>query len=133
MYGMCLFLGARKNVDRLDQTIMKDIVAMFNLPANTSYDRLRIIYGEPNVEYKLESRLLKVYHKYVKHFNEIPEIFRVLLRAYFEDSIIDGGCDKKRYSSLASELVYDNLNGIFQEYYGHLGYTLRENHRKFLM
>jgi len=130
---MCIFLGVRKNIDRLDKTVMKHIVSMFNLPKNTSYNRLRIIFGEPNIEYKLAIRLLKVYHKYKNHFQESSEIFKKLLNEYFDDSILSGVYDKAGYDSLAAGLVHDNLTEIFNKYYGEMGFKLRNNHRRFLM
>ena len=76
MYGMCLFMETKRNLDRLNKTVMRHIVHMLGLPNNTSHDRLRIILGEPDIETKLAIRLLKIYHKYKKHFSESPEEYR---------------------------------------------------------
>jgi hypothetical protein len=105
LYGMCLFMWTRKVLSRLDGTLMKHIEKMFNLPGNTSHDRLRIILGEPNVEYRLAIRLLKIYHKYRKHFGADPIRFRGVLLKYFEESVLDS--NNVDYDELGKELTHN--------------------------
>jgi hypothetical protein len=61
LYGMCLFMRTRNNMDGLDSAVMKHIRMIFGLPPNTSQDRLRIMLGEPNIEIKLAIRQLKIF------------------------------------------------------------------------
>jgi hypothetical protein len=54
IYGMSLFMGTEtKKLDRIDRIMIKHIERMFDLPNNTSRNRLKMILGEPYIKYKL--------------------------------------------------------------------------------
>jgi hypothetical protein len=65
---MCLLMDTKRNLERINNTVMRHIIHMLEMPSNTSHDRLRIILGEPDIEIKLAIWLLKLYHKYRRHF-----------------------------------------------------------------
>ncbi len=131
LYGMSLFMDTRRNLERLDSAIMKHIKSIFKLPFNSSHDRLRILLAEPEIEYKLAIRLLKIYHRYKYHFGESPDKYRKQLLLYFDEEVVDEKVDVD-YKHLGYELEYENLNSLFLEKYPDMGFKLRHNHKDFI-
>ena len=128
-YGMCCFMGVERNLTRLDQSIMRHIVSILNLPKNISFKRLRIVLGEPEIHVRLSIRLLKVYHKYRRHFGEEASKFREQLYKYFTDIEIDS--DEIDYNKKRDAMIHENLNKIISGYYDGK-YKVRFGHRGFL-
>ena len=73
----------------IDKTLMKHLKEIFNMPNNTSHDRLQLTLGEANVSYRLAVRLLKNWFKYKNHFDEYPEINRGVLLKYFSNEEVE--------------------------------------------
>jgi hypothetical protein len=121
----------RKNryLERLDLTVMRHIVRIFELPKNTSYKRIRIVLGEPEIYVRLSIRLLKVYHKYKMHFKEEATKYRKQLMKYFSVEEIDN--EKIEYNKKKEDMAYSDLNDTIKLIYDGK-YIIRNGHKNFL-
>ena len=110
-------------MNNIQKTILGHLRSIFGLPWNTSGGRIGIVLGEPTVEVKLATRLLKNWHKYRGHFGSYPEIYKNILIKYFGEEVVYNP-DK-----IPNEGLYNNrLKEMAKEY----KIEIRNDHRNCL-
>jgi hypothetical protein len=115
----------------IENTLLKHLKSIFDLPENTSHRRLQVVLGEPDLRVRLSVRLLKNWHKYKEHFEEEPEVVKQILKTYFIHDDLERTSSTTQYEEIKRTLINKNLSsGKGNEEY--LGVTLKENHKEFL-
>jgi hypothetical protein len=115
----------------IGKTLLKHIKGIFDLPTNTSHQRIMLVLGEPDLKIRLAVRLLKNYHKYIWHFREVPYIFNKALGNYFSQEEINAKLsDEIDYDEIKRRLININLKEKAQEY---LKCKIRDDHKDFLV
>ena len=125
-YGMACFLDMKLQIQKLNLLLMEHLKSLFGLPINTSHKRLQLTLGEPDIQVRLALRLLKLCHKYVKHFGEFPDKFKTTVLLYFSEEEITGPCD---YELLKVRLIHENLTELSKIY---PEIKIRHEHKEFL-
>jgi len=67
-YGLCCFLDNPSAMKKLEDTLVRHLKSIFDLPKSTSHRRILATLGESEIKMRLAVRLLKNWHKYRKNF-----------------------------------------------------------------
>ncbi len=70
--------------------------------------------GEPDISTQLSVRLLKNWHKYVRHFGEQPLLLRNSLLQYFSEVELDGA-NMENYDTLKQQTVNRSISQLAEE------------------
>jgi len=66
LYGLPAFIDQKSWINRIDKIMVKNIKKLLKLPNHTNNERLKISFGQPNLNIYLVGRLLKLKVKYEK-------------------------------------------------------------------
>jgi hypothetical protein len=124
-YGISCFLDDRLCIDKINSVLFDHIKSLFDLPGNTSHNRLQLALGEPSITCRLAVRALKNWHKYFEHFREFPIELKPTLEKYFTSEELSSPCD---YNSLFDRLTNNEMKKISAQY----KILIRSDHRKYL-
>jgi len=69
-------------VDIAQKAALKYLRSILGLKNNVSSRRSRLVFGLPKLEHQLIVRLVKNISKYIKHFQEFPDIYGKTIEEY---------------------------------------------------
>jgi uncharacterized protein (UPF0147 family) len=129
-YGLCCFLDNPSAMKRLEDTLVRHLKSIFDLPKNTSHRRILATLGESEIKMRLAIRLLKNWHKYRENFGQYPILYENTLLKYFDNKDLY----PLKYSDVDIKCLKDNLinNNIRKSASDFLPCRIRDNHREFL-
>jgi hypothetical protein len=129
-YGLCCFLDNPSAMKRLEDTLVRHLKSIFDLPKNTSHRRILATLGESEIKMRLAIRLLKNWHKYKENFGEYPMFYENTLLKYFNNNeLYSSNYSNIDFKMLRDNLINNNIRIFSSEF---LPCRIRDNHREFL-